>query len=219
MNKITKLAIAVLIAAATTVQADLIISEVMSNSDHPGGAGNGDWWELYNNGSVAVDLTGFSWDDESATADTAVFPSVSIGANEAIVIVDENDGNISTWRDTVWGVSSLTVLSSTAMGDFPGLGAGGDSINLFDASDVLVTSLTFGDSDGGGKTFAWDKAGDSAGFSADGVNGAYTALADGDGGSGIDIGSPGYVVPEPTTAGLLAISGLAMFFIRRRITK
>lgn len=180
------------------VRADLVITEVMSNSDHPGGSGNGDWWELYNTGPSSVDLSGYIWNDANNPAsDRAVFPSVTIAAEEAICIVDENSSNIEAWKTNVWGLAaSVQALTKDDFGgdaDFSGLSSGGDSVYLFDADSNLVTSVTFGDSAGGGKTFEWDADGVSLGFSVDGEYGAFTAPADGDGGAGIDVGSPATV--------------------------
>lgn len=208
-------AILITIALGLQTQAGLIITEVMSNSDHPGGAGNGDWFEVYNNGTSAMDLTGYSWDDDSALAGTHTFGSVSIAASGFVLVVDEKSSNIDSWKNDVWGITAQNVvaLGNSTM-DFSGLGSGGDSVYLYDASSNQVASVTFGDSDGGGKTFAWDASGNSLGFSADGVNGAFVAPGDGAGGAGTDIGSPG-VVPEPGTVAMLGIGGLMAIAIRR----
>lgn len=218
-------AILITIALGLQTQADLIITEVMSNSDHPGGAGNGDWFEIYNNGASAVDLIGYSWDDDSNTAGTHTFGSVTIAAGGFVLVVDENATLAPYWKDDVWGITApnVTVLDNATM-DFSGFGSGGDSIYLYDASSNQVASVTFGDSDVGGKTFAWDASGNYLGFSTNGVNGAYVALLDGNDGAaddnpalygvGIDVGSPG-VVPEPATFAMLGIGGLMAMAIRR----
>ena len=46
------------------VQGAIVITEVMSNSGNGGGTGNGDWFEIFNSGSTAIDMTDWSWDDD-----------------------------------------------------------------------------------------------------------------------------------------------------------
>ena len=42
------------------------ITEVMPNSGHTNTGANGDWFEITNTGASAVNLAGYSWDDDSA---------------------------------------------------------------------------------------------------------------------------------------------------------
>jgi len=208
--------------AASTGQGALVITEVMSNSDHPGGAGNGDWWELTNTGPSDVDLTGYYWDDDGPTGDDgALFPSITINAGQSIVIVDENSSNIADWI-AAWG-GGITAYSEEDFGgpdSFSGLSADGDQIELWDSDPNdgpanLIASVTFGDSDGGAKSFEWFTTGVADGFSVDGQFGAYVAPGDGDGGTGIDVGSPGFAIPEPASIALLLAGGSLMLGRRR----
>ncbi|MDF3130061.1 lamin tail domain-containing protein [Kiritimatiellaeota bacterium B1221] len=213
--------------AGTSASADLIITEVMSNSDHSGGAGNGDWFEIYNSGPAPVDLSAWSWDDDSAIAGTNSFGSTVIGAGEFLLVVDENATLISNWQNDVWGLPGTANVIGNAVGGFSGFGAGGDTIYIYDHTNTQHTSAVFGDSDGGGKSFSWDTAGNYLGFSANGVDGAFVALLDGNDGAGddnpslygpgIDIASPGTAIPEPGTIALFLIAGLAALAgLRRR---
>ncbi|MGE9291280.1 MAG: lamin tail domain-containing protein [Puniceicoccales bacterium] len=212
--------------AVLSASGQLVITEVMSNSDNPGGSGNGDWFEFYNAGPTDIDLTGYTWDDTSDQSnDPTAFGSITIEAGTFVIVVDENSGNTTEWVDDVWGVRSLVdyndliVLSDAAWG--PGLSASGDAVYIFDENNDLVTGVTFGDSDGGGKSFAWDTSGNFLGFSTAGTGGAYVAVGDGDSGApGLDVGSPGFAsVPEPefygAVVGILAI-GFAAVRRRRR---
>jgi predicted extracellular nuclease len=54
----------------------LAVSEIMAGSNST--AYNADWFEIYNYGDSAVDLSGYSWDDESEIAGTSTFPSVTV---------------------------------------------------------------------------------------------------------------------------------------------
>jgi uncharacterized protein YjiK/methionine-rich copper-binding protein CopC len=111
----------------------LLITEVNSN------AAGGDFFELLNTGTAAVDLTGFKWDDDSASftdAGNATFPSVSIPAGQRLVVVNTTDAN--AFR-TAWGIDG-TVPVAAFTG--PGLG-GGDVVVLFDTTGNVVTSFNY----------------------------------------------------------------------------
>ena len=195
------------LALSGMARADLVITEVMSDSDHPGGAGNGDWWELTNTGGAAVDLEGYIWNDSNdVDDDEAEFPAITIEAGESILIVDEPSDNITAWHDTVWGLGagvrafSKDDFIKDGNGDsFSGLSSGGDSVYLWDDAENLVTSVTFGVATTG-KSFEWDEQGNSLSLSADGENGAFVAPGDGDGGTGTDIASPGTSVATSSPA-------------------
>ena len=222
------LATAALVIFPMESRASLIITEVMSNSNHPGGAANGDWWELTNTGASSVDLTDYYWDDGGPSGnDGALFPTISIGAGESIVIVDENSGNVGDFV-TAWG-GGFTAISKDDFGgpnDFSGLSAGGDQIQLWDAdpnagsANLVAEVLDTGDqgSPNAGFSFAWDQNGNSLGRSQIGSFGAFQATGDGNGGSGIDVGSPGFAaIPEPTSIlSLSALFALAAFVRRKR---
>ncbi len=105
-------------------QAQLAVTEVMSgetDKNHP------DWWELHNYGTNDIDLTGYSWNDDShggfSGADTASFSGFTIHSNETIIVTEQKGvvtdaGSFRTW----WGLGSsvqVVVLNSAD----PGLGA------------------------------------------------------------------------------------------------
>lgn len=222
MKRFTGMIVAALavVALATTAKADLVITEVMSSSQHQGPA-NGDWFELTNTGA-SVNLENYYWDDDGPSgADGALFPNITIGTNETVVIVNESNANLPTWI-AAWG-GGITAYSADDFGgedNFSGLSSSGDQIEIWDSNPNtnpmanLVASVTFGAADGMGGSFEWFTDGTPDGFSVAGEFGAYQALDDGAGNAGIDVGSPGIVVPEPAAASLFVFGGIAL--LRRR---
>lgn len=212
---------ALLAVSALTANAAIVITEVMSSSAHPGGTNNADWFELTNTGVSAVNVTGWSWDDDSNTPDTATFGSLtSIAAGASVIISQETIGAESSWISN-WGLSGVTVVNIGSGGSVPGFSNAGDTIYIYDATDTLVTSVTFGAASSG-FSFEWDASGNSLGLSAIGVNGAFQAVSNGASAAGVDVGSPGFaVVPEPST--YAALAGFVMLGValnrRRRQAK
>ena len=197
-------------------QASLLITEVMSDSAGSG-ATNGDWFELTNIGSSAVNLDGYVWNDSSDILDDAtLFPNIIINAGESIVIVDENAGNIPEWANA-WGLSGASNVYGKedflpfgpSGDDFSGLGGSGDIINIWDTSESIVMSVTFGEATEG-FSFQWGTNGNYLGLSSDGVNGSYTNSVG-------DVASPGSaVVPEPSTYALILGLASLIFILRNK---
>lgn len=187
----------------TPVYADLVITEVMSSSDHTDVTVDGDWWELTNTGATSVNLSNYSWDDSSNTPDLQVFGSLSIGAGESIIMLNVNSIlNVAAFR-TTWSIPASTpILFESDFGGFPGFsGANGDTIYLYDAADAIVDSWTFGPASDG-QSFARfnDESAVPGGVS---VSGLYSATSSSE--SPADQGSPGSasVLPPPTSPGFI----------------
>lgn len=199
------------------VRAGLVITEVLSSSAHPGGPANGDFWELTNNSATAVSLNGYSWDDDSVTPGAAVFPNgITILPDESVLFVEESVANLAGWR-SAWGISLSQQVFSNAQftGVYSGLGSAGDQVNVYDAANQLVTSVTFGAATAG-VSFEWNFNGGSLGLSVGGENGAYQAFNNGASGAGVDIGSPGRAVPEPSSVALAILGAVCLFAFKRR---
>lgn len=208
---------AVLLMSAAVGRAGLVVTEVMSSSAHPGGPANGDWWELTNTGAAAISLNGYSFDDDSVTPGAALLPNgVSIAVGESILFVDESVANLTGWR-AAWGISPSVQAYSSAQftGVYSGLSAGGDQVNVYDNLNQLVASAIFAAASAG-FSFEWKKNGDALGFSVIGENGAYLALSNGAAGLGVDVGSPGHAVPEPSSLALALLGAVGLGLVRRR---
>ncbi len=187
--------------------AQLLITEIQSNQ---AASGAGDYWELTNVGSNAVDLSGWKWDDDSRDPADAAAVNVPdgtvIAAGESIVFTGISPAAFRTW----WGVSESVQVIST--GSAPGLGKN-DSISLF-SNSVEVAYLSYvagGFVRTDGSSASGDHAGVSAGgaatvalvldpsFGTDPAGCRYTAAVAGMFGafasaaSSSDVGSPGVV--------------------------
>lgn len=116
---------------------NVLITEINSN------ASGGDFIELYNYGSTAIDLTGWKLDDDSASLTEAVaIPSgTTLAAGEKlIVLVDKSLADIAAFR-MAWGnlPESVKVVAVTG----PGLGGSGDAVVVFDASGKVAAALSY----------------------------------------------------------------------------
>ena len=165
---------------------DLAITEVMASSNDANSAVNEDWFEITNYGSTAVDLAGFSWDDNSYAAGTVVFPSITVAPGEAIVVAQIDAANEAAFRAT-WNLGAWVQILVNE--DFataqPGFSANGDGVALFDSSatpiEICRAEYTAALA---GFSVEYDTACTYLGNAAVGVRGAYTS-------TGGDVGSPG----------------------------
>jgi hypothetical protein len=201
---------------AMQANAAIVITEVApwASGNAPYGA---DWFELTNTGASAVDITGWSMDDNSAIAGVAPLAGVtSIAAGQSVIFIEGNgSGNsafISAWFGTT-PPAGLTIGNYSGSG--VGLSTSGDAVNIFNSTGVLQASVSFGASDSSSPYSSFDNA---AGLnnatisqlSVAGMNGAFTAA------DGVEIGSPAAVPEAETYAMMLAGLGLVGFMARRR---
>jgi|688.fasta_scaffold743435_1 hypothetical protein len=136
------------LATAAPASATILISEINSNA-----AVGGDFFELYNAGASAVDLTGWRWSDYDVRnwVGASSFDAATLEAGEVAVVGVGNNGTSpnplfgsaaanSAFR-TAWGLAPATkMLTWTGTGG--GLGSG-DGVVLFNASGNVATSLIY----------------------------------------------------------------------------
>jgi predicted extracellular nuclease len=125
---------------AFSVHAEMRITEYMYNS-----AGSGsEFVEFTNVGSTPVDMTGWSFDDDSEHPGTVDLSEFGVVAPGQSVILTDNPSK-AAFR-AAWSLCDDVVVIA---GNSAGLGRD-DEINLFDASGTLVDRLRYGDDTIGG---------------------------------------------------------------------
>jgi len=211
--------IAAVLATAGAAQANIRITEWMYSG------GLAEFWELTNVGNARIDLTGWSFDDDSATPGTVSLTGFGfVAPGESIVITEVTDAE---FRDE-WNLpGSVRVLG----GNTTNFGRG-DVFNLFDASNALVDRLTYSDQTIPGSIRTQNRSGvptSLAALGADNVllwNFADSVVGGGPydlsgiaGASGVlvsdlgDTGNPGYFIPTP---GSIVLAGVGLLAIGRR---
>ena len=170
------------------VSYDLAVTEIMAGSNDPNSNVSDDWFEILNYGSTAVNLDGFSWDDNSLAPGTSTFQNVTIAPGEAIVVwagVQANEGDFKA----AWGIgnTNVQIISSDELvnGAYPSLSSSSDVVVLFDTSanpiEICKAEYT---STLAGHSVEFDTNCTYLGNASVGVRGAYTS-------TGTDVGSPG----------------------------
>ena len=142
---------AALIAGASHAPAQILITEINSN-----GAG-GDFFEIYNAGSSAVDLGGWKWVDNASVANGSpsfngarayAFNAFTLNAGSSALVVSDASGNATgnTNFANSWGrLSGANFLTFTTTSTGNGLGQN-DLVALFNSTGSFVTGLNYGTS-------------------------------------------------------------------------
>lgn len=181
---------------------------------YSGGLG-GEFIELTNIGDAAIDMTGWSFDDDSMTPGTTDLSSFGIvGVGESVIIAEDSASDFRS----VWSLAlSVKVVGSNSAN----LGRN-DQINIYDVGNLLVDRLTFGDQNFAGSIRTQNKSGNPITPAALGADDVYqwqlAFVGDGLGttvsASG-DLGNPGYFVPAPGAVAMMSLLGFGAMRRRR----
>lgn len=209
LKRFTGILAVLVVFSAGVAQAQVFISEWQYNG--------AEYIEFTNFGIAPVDFAGWSFDDDSRTAGTVDLSSIGLVApGEAVLLTELSAADFrSEWKLP----SSVKIVGSNSTN----LGRN-DEINLYDAADVLVDRLTYGDQNIPGTIRTQDISGNPSLPAVLGTNnvsgwvlasvgdsyGSYASV------SGF-IGNPGDVgpVPEPAAVALLGIGALGFAAVRR----
>jgi hypothetical protein len=216
-------AVTALAICSSHAMAAVIISEIMF--EVAGSDDNREWVELYNTGNAAVDLSGWRLRDEDAGSQPgSPLPSgTSLGPKQALVLIENEATFLGDWGAGINYLVYPGMGTSLNMANTPAA-PGDEVLTLVDASDVVVDVADYDNESPwpsvtnatatsiyvlpGFLGAAANDLGSNWGRSTAGVHGAVLGIGR------TDAGSPGKVIPEPTTL-VLALS-VAMFWRRRK---
>ncbi|HVP12976.1 MAG TPA: carbohydrate-binding domain-containing protein [Phycisphaerae bacterium] len=123
------------VSLASVASGEMVISEWMYNG--AGSGSTGEFIEFTNIGATSVNMTGWSFDDDSRVPGTVSLSGFGVVApGESVILTDETAANFAA----IWGLSGVKIIG----GNTANLGRN-DEINLYNASGVLVDRLTYGD--------------------------------------------------------------------------
>ncbi len=116
----------------------LLLTEVQSSQS--GAPGAADYFEITNYGPTAVDMEGFTWDDDSRSYASGLawaFPAgTSLAAGESVVVTTADPAAFRAW----WGLDeSVQVIQTPGA---PGLGQN-DGVALFDNTGRELSYLSY----------------------------------------------------------------------------
>src|ERR1043165_5589718 len=116
--------------------AQMRITEFMYNGNGAGGIG--EYVEFTNVGNTAIDMSGWSFDDNSRAPGSQSLTAFGIvHAGESVILTELSEGSFRT----IWNLcTGVKVIGNNANN----LGRE-DEINLYDASNNLVDRITYGD--------------------------------------------------------------------------
>lgn len=192
--------ISIVVSLVQAASADMVISEWMYSGT------DGEFVEFTNVGLDSVDMTGWSFDDDSqvpGTVDLSAFGVVDPG--ESVILTEV----AATGFATAWGITGVDVIGDNTAN----LGRN-DQINLYDATSTLIDQLSYGDETYPGTPRARDAScnipATDYGYTVAQTDWVIATVEDSFGSwisSGGDTASPGRV-PEPAALVLVLVGGL-----------
>jgi MYXO-CTERM domain-containing protein len=201
--------------------ADVVITEIFYNLNGSE-SGATEWVEIYNNGSLAIDMSGWVYGDSQDGVFAGAFAAGTVlGAGEVAVLCFQPEAVFQS----IWGAGVRVIQLDTEVSLANSASASNETVALFDASNTLVDEVNFEVSTNG---WPGSANGVSISLNADaldaslndlgaswsitqiGVNGGREALIinpDIANATALDISSAG-VVPAPGALALVGLGGL-----------
>jgi predicted extracellular nuclease len=129
------LVLACLLGLVSLAPAGIVISEWMYNGLGTGSVG--EFVEFTNTGPTAVNMTGWSFDDDSRVPGTVSLSAFGIvDPGKSVILTDVTAAPFAA----NWNLTGVSIIG----GNGANLGRN-DEINLFDATNTLIDRLTYGD--------------------------------------------------------------------------
>jgi len=190
----------------------IAITEVApwASGDSPVGE---DWFEITNFSASAIDLTGWKFDDDSASLVDAdpLLGVTSIAAGQSVIFLNTDAANFAAVQSAfvaTWYNGAAPAGLTFGYYDGAGLGTGGDAVVLFDGTGTIQASIAVGASPEAAPFATFDNSAGADNVritttSVAGTNGAFEAL-----GGAPETGSPGRVA-APIDAPMVKRGGAA----------
>lgn len=190
-------------------QASIMITEWMYQG------ANGEFVEITNMSGAPIDLTGWSYDDNTDTCGSVSLSSLGVlQPGQSAVFTEAVEGDFRT----AWNLAPTVPVLGGVTDNL----SRNDAINIFDPGCALSDRLRYGDQDFAGSIRTQNRSGNPLTLAALGANDPYQwkLALDGDEygsyfSTGLDQANPGTFIPEPSTLALLTLCGLNLFRRRR----
>jgi autotransporter-associated beta strand protein len=197
------------------------ITEAMSSS---GTGGTPDWFEITNYGTTAVDLSGWTMDDNGfifaasvpltpyTTGTEAAWTSIAPGRSIVFLETDTPATAVPNFRTFWGGLSDVLIGTYPSSGRAVGFSSGGDGAIVFNNAGAEVHRVSFGAAIGG-SSFYWnyDASGALASAGLGSISTAGFANAFTTTGAVANTGSPGLSVTAGPVVNLYwTVNGIAL---------
>jgi hypothetical protein len=132
------LGVVAVLAVAGAVQAEVLITEVMYD---PALGNEHEYVELYNNGTEAVDLTGYVLRDDPGQEfpNAVTLTGGTIPPGETAVLIRIDDNRTRANYESAWGAD----LNFVEVTPWPVYSNGGDKVELLDPSATVVATVPY----------------------------------------------------------------------------
>jgi uncharacterized protein len=196
-----KVVFLVILAIAVNARATIQITEWMYSGT------DGEFVEFTNTGSTAINLTGWSYTDNTRVVGHVSLSAFgTVAAGESVILTE----TAAAIFRAAWNLSSSVKIIGGNSTDNIGRS---DEINIYDSSNTLVDRLTYNDQTGKGpRTQEKSCSIPASDYGLQTASSTWVLSYVGDQynswmSTGYDIGSPG-IIPEPASAVLLCVGGL-----------